>query len=130
MGSAGHCLSCVKWLDLNCYLCPPAGDGVTLCVGVHYEASSPRRISLRFQEAGFSDVHITPLTEALIAPAILPRGWLQQQVLLAIKEVSLFVCCIQVMLPYSTPPLLARVTSAAALLIVLSLLLPALSTAF
>lgn len=67
-----------------------AGDGVTLCVGVNYEASSPRRISLRFQEAGFSDVRITPLTEALIAPAILPRGWIQQQILLAIKEVR---CC-------------------------------------
>lgn len=65
-----------------------AGDGVTLCVGVHYEASSPRRIALRFQNAGFSDVHITSLTEALIAPAILPRGWLQQQILLAIKEVG------------------------------------------
>ena len=67
-----------------------AGDGVTFCVGVKYEASSPRRISLRFQEAGFSDVHITSLTEALIAPAILPRGWIQQQILLAIKEVR---CC-------------------------------------
>ena len=64
-----------------------AGDGVTLCVGVKYEASSPRRIALRFQEAGFSDVHITPLTEAFIAPALLPRGWIQQQILLAIKEV-------------------------------------------
>lgn len=64
------------------------GDGVTLCVGVNYEASSPRRIALRFQEAGFSDVHITPLTEAFIAPALLPRGWIQQQILLAIKEVS------------------------------------------
>ena len=66
------------------------GDGVTFCVGVKYEASSPRRISLRFQEAGFSDVRITSLTEALIAPAILPRGWIQQQILLAIKEVR---CC-------------------------------------
>lgn len=65
-----------------------AGDGVTLCVGVNFEASSPRRIALRFQEAGFSDVHITPLTEAFIAPALLPRGWIQQQILLAIKEVS------------------------------------------
>ncbi|DBA95564.1 TPA: hypothetical protein ACH3X3_013416 [Trebouxia sp. C0006] len=67
------------------------GDGVTLCVGVNYEASSPRRVSLRFQEAGFSDVRITPLTEALIAPAILPRGWIQQQILLAIKEANLKV---------------------------------------
>ena len=65
-----------------CYV----GDGVTLKVGVKYEASSPRRISLRFQEAGFSDVRITSFTEALIAPAILPRGWIQQQALLAIKE--------------------------------------------
>ena len=66
-----------------------AGDGVTFVVGVHYEASSPRRISLRFQEAGFSDVRITPFTESVIAPAILPRNWIQQQILLAIKEVSL-----------------------------------------
>lgn len=71
----------------TCHLCM-AGDGVTLCVGVKYEASSPRRIALAFQEAGFSDVHITPLTEAVIAPALLPRGWIQQQILLAIKEVS------------------------------------------
>ena len=66
---------------------------MTLCVGVKYEASSPRRIALRFQEAGFSDVRITPLTEAFIAPALLPRGWIQQQVLLAIKEVSSASTC-------------------------------------
>ena len=63
-------------------------DGVTIKVGVHYESRSPRRIALKFQEAGVSDVHITSLTETLIAPALLPRGWLQQRILLALKEVS------------------------------------------
>lgn len=66
-----------------------AGDGVTIKVGVHYESRSPRRIALRFEEAGVSDVHITSLAETLIAPALLPRGWLQQRILLALKEVSI-----------------------------------------
>lgn len=88
-------LSAASALQISLQCCI-AGDGVTLCVGVHYEASSPRRIALRFQEAGFSDVRITSLTEALIAPAILPRGWIQQQILLAIKEVSQ---CMQLLPP-------------------------------
>lgn len=70
-----------------------AGDGVTIKVGVHYESRSPRRIALKFQEAGVSDVHITPLTETLIAPALLPRGWVQQRILLALKEVSTLSTC-------------------------------------
>ena len=65
-----------------------ADDGVTIKVGVHYESRSPRRIALKFQEAGVSNVHITSLAETLIAPALLPRGWLQQRILLALKEVS------------------------------------------
>lgn len=80
--------ACAFGLDSpdHCGFCM-AGDGVTIKVGVQYESRSPRRIALRFQEAGVSDVHITNLTETLIAPALLPRGWLQQRILLASKEV-------------------------------------------
>lgn len=49
---------------------------------------SPHRIALTFEEAEVSSVRISPALEALLAPAILPRGFWNQQLLLAIKEVT------------------------------------------
>ena len=53
-----------------------------------WTACSPRRIQLRFQEAGASRLRISDALEALIAPALLPRTWLTQQALLALREVG------------------------------------------
>lgn len=53
-----------------------------------YEVRSPHRIALSFEEARVGNIKISPTLEALLAPALLPRGWLQQQLLLAIQTVS------------------------------------------
>lgn len=50
---------------------------------------SGHRVALTFDAANVSDVRITALTEALIAPAVLPRTSLQHMLLLAIKQFSL-----------------------------------------
>ncbi|KIZ07425.1 hypothetical protein MNEG_0522 [Monoraphidium neglectum] len=63
--------------------------GVTFTVGASYEVRSPRRISLTFLEAQVGRVRASPLLEALLAPALLPRGWWNQRALLAIKEFNL-----------------------------------------
>jgi len=60
-------------------------------VGASYEVRSGKRIALVFEEAKLGDLKITPLAEALIAPAMLPRGSLQQAALLALKEGALRV---------------------------------------
>lgn len=65
----------------------PAGQGVTVCVKADWSACSGRRIQLRFREAGVSHVRISDQTEALLAPALLPRTWLTQRLLMAIQEV-------------------------------------------
>jgi hypothetical protein len=65
--------------------------GATFTVGASYEVRSGKRIALVFEEASLGDLRITPLAEALIAPAMLPRGSLQQAALLALKEGALRV---------------------------------------
>jgi hypothetical protein len=68
--------------------CMPPGDGATIKVKATYEVRSPRRLQLVFQEAGIGDIRISPFLETLIAPAVLPRGWLQQRLLLGLREVG------------------------------------------
>ena len=65
---------------------------MTVKVGARYDIRSARRIALTFEEAGFGNVRITPILEALIAPALLPRGFINHQLLLALKEVALTSC--------------------------------------
>lgn len=72
---------------INLVLHAAAGDGVTVKVGARYDVRSARRIALTFEEAGFGNVRISPILEALIAPALLPRGFISHQLLLALKEV-------------------------------------------
>ena len=48
-----------------------------------------RRIALTFQEAQVSEISISPLAETLLAPAILPRGSINHQILMFIKELEL-----------------------------------------
>ena len=53
-----------------------------------YEVRSSRRIALTFEAAEVSDVQIGPRVESAIAPALLPRSWINHRVLMAIKEVG------------------------------------------
>ena len=66
-------------------------DAVTFTVRATYTVSSDKRIKLRFESARFSDVAISPLAEALIAPALLPRGALQMRLLQALQDASVTV---------------------------------------
>lgn len=71
---------------------PPLTDprrGLTFTVGAAYDVRSPRRIALTFLEAEVGKVRAAPLLDALLAPALLPRGWWNQRALLALKELSL-----------------------------------------
>ena len=63
--------------------------GVALKVDADYAKCGARTLSLTFQEARVTEVRISDLAEALIAPALLPRGSINHQILLAIKELEL-----------------------------------------
>ena len=59
-----------------------------MTVKADYSVRSPSRIALTFREAGLGNIRISPQIEALLAPAALPRGWLNHRLLLAIREVQ------------------------------------------
>ena len=59
-----------------------------MTVKADYSVRSPSRIALTFQEAGLENLRISPQVEALLAPALLPRGWVNHRLLLAIREVQ------------------------------------------
>ena len=63
--------------------------GVALKVDADYAKCGARTLSLTFQEARVTEVRISDLAEAFIAPALLPRGSINHQILLAIKELEL-----------------------------------------
>ena len=63
--------------------------GVALKVDAEYAKCGARTLSLTFQEARVTEVRISDLAETLIAPALLPRGSINHQILLAIKELEL-----------------------------------------
>ncbi|KAG2496122.1 hypothetical protein HYH03_005725 [Edaphochlamys debaryana] len=63
----------------------PAGSCV-FTVGARYEVLSGKRISLVFEEARVGDLNPSDAAEALLAPALLPRGSLQHRLLLGIRE--------------------------------------------
>uniref|UniRef100_A0A7S0S736 Plastid lipid-associated protein/fibrillin conserved domain-containing protein n=1 Tax=Mantoniella antarctica TaxID=81844 RepID=A0A7S0S736_9CHLO len=63
--------------------------GVALKVDADYTRTGVRTLNLTFQEARVSEVRISDTVEALVAPALLPRGSLNHQVLLAIRELEL-----------------------------------------
>jgi hypothetical protein len=75
--------------------------GLALKVEARYERdaaarettdASPRRPSrslrLTFEEAALSDLRVSDAVEALIAPALLPRGGLNHRILLALRELE------------------------------------------
>lgn len=63
--------------------------GVALKVDANYAKCGARTLSLTFQEARVTEVRISDLAETIIAPALLPRGSINHQILLAIKELEL-----------------------------------------
>jgi hypothetical protein len=54
-----------------------------------YDVRAGKRIALVFEDARLGDIQLSDGAEALLAPALLPRGSLQHQLLLAIKEFTL-----------------------------------------
>ena len=66
-------------------------DAVTFTVRATYDVASGRRIRLKFQEARVSDVSISSLAEAVVAPALLPRGQLQMEILQSIRDLDISV---------------------------------------
>jgi hypothetical protein len=64
-------------------------DGVVLRVNAKYKdrsSTNKTALELVFQEAVVSDVRISEFTEMLLAPAVLPRGELNQRVLLFLRD--------------------------------------------
>ena len=74
-----RCLSLCVWTV--------GDDGATFRVEARYSIESSRRIALRFQAGGISDVNISSFTETLIAPALVGRNFISHQILLALQEV-------------------------------------------
>eukprot|EP00271_Cylindrocystis_brebissonii_P018730 TRINITY_DN5440_c0_g2_i1.p1 TRINITY_DN5440_c0_g2~~TRINITY_DN5440_c0_g2_i1.p1 ORF type:complete len:295 (-),score=56.93 TRINITY_DN5440_c0_g2_i1:586-1470(-) len=70
----GEVQNVVRW-SLNGIL--QESEGATLTVGARFGVVGPTTISLRFEEAAVEDVRISSSLEALIAPALLPRGAIQ-----------------------------------------------------
>lgn len=66
---------------------PAPSPSLSFSLSISYEVRSPHRISITFNQAEVGQLRISPGLEALIAPAMLPRGSLNHQVLLALKEV-------------------------------------------
>ena len=63
-------------------------------MGIQSEPGSQktnRTLALTFNEARLTELNISDLVETLLAPALLPRGGLNHQVLLALKEFDLRV---------------------------------------
>ncbi|GLC59561.1 hypothetical protein PLESTB_001500500 [Pleodorina starrii] len=62
---------------------------LTFTVGARYDVRSGKRIALVFENARVGELQISEAAEALIAPALLPRGSLQHMILLALREFQL-----------------------------------------
>eukprot|EP00891_Asterochloris_glomerata_P000372 jgi/Astpho2/372/Aster-02246 len=94
-GSDLYCSPC-SWLywTLSCWRQSSGDAGATFRVEARYSIESPRRIALRFQAGGISNVNISSFTETLIAPALVGRNFISHQLLLALQEfVGDFILC-------------------------------------
>lgn len=76
------------------------GNGVTVTVNATYSPSGPRTIKLTFKSVEVGKLRISQAAETLLAPALLPRGSLQQQVLLWFKEVRCLVILVLLVVHY------------------------------
>jgi hypothetical protein len=63
------------------------GNGVTITVTAKFVPSGPKTIKLTFESVGVGGLRVSEAAESFLAPALLPRGSLQQQVLLWFREV-------------------------------------------
>lgn len=59
-----------------------------------YEVKSGHTIALSFDAANVGMIQIDPTLEAIIAPALLPRGTLQLMILQAFRQVGLSTECL------------------------------------
>ena len=73
------------------------GSKATLVVDAAYSVRTARSIALEFQSAGVEKVEIGGLLQTLAAPALLPRGWWNMQLLQAAEQLAFSV-------PLSTRP--------------------------
>ncbi len=64
---------------------------MTITVGARYEPRGLRNVLLLFEDFGLGHVNVTQEVQAALAPAMLPRSWINQQVLLALKEVHVLL---------------------------------------
>jgi hypothetical protein len=67
---------------------PPFPNKIQTPTARSYEVMSPHRIALTFRQAEVGQLKISPGLEALLAPAMMPRGFANFQLLQALKEVS------------------------------------------
>lgn len=64
------------------------GSTARLVVDASYEVRTARSIALTFREAALEEVRPAEGLQNLLAPALLPRGWWNLQLLMAIEAVS------------------------------------------
>lgn len=66
-----------------------ANEGATLIVTAKFSVASPRSIVLQFEEARVGEVEISAELETLIAPALLPRTFINLQILQFLRSLDL-----------------------------------------
>eukprot|EP00240_Pyramimonas_obovata_P012638 CAMPEP_0118947880 /NCGR_PEP_ID=MMETSP1169-20130426/46820_1 /TAXON_ID=36882 /ORGANISM="Pyramimonas obovata, Strain CCMP722" /LENGTH=257 /DNA_ID=CAMNT_0006894185 /DNA_START=183 /DNA_END=956 /DNA_ORIENTATION=+ len=75
------------------YLLQPLGPGgaagLTLRVEASYEIRGPRTIGLAFLEGKVGELRISDFLEQLLAPALLPRTFVQMQILQLLRDLEL-----------------------------------------
>ena len=62
---------------------------MALKVEAEYDLRAPRTLSLVFREARVMEVRVSDAIETLLAPALLPRGGFNHQLLLWLRELEL-----------------------------------------
>ena len=66
----------------------PSCRRLTLRVGARYTRESSRTLRLYFEEARIGGLRISELTESLLAPALLPRNFVQMRLLQWLRDVE------------------------------------------
>ena len=70
---------------------PPLLDSLTATVSARYEARSRRRLRLVFDRAALGGARLSRTAETLLAPALLPRGTLQKNLLMFLRSAEVGV---------------------------------------
>jgi hypothetical protein len=69
------------------------GSTARLVVEAAYEVRTARSIALTFREVGIEKIRPGPGLQNLLAPALLPRGWWNLQILMAVETVRSATAC-------------------------------------